>query len=96
MTSFKLFGAALILSTAFASPVFAQSAGLPELPGDYAFQLIGDDSWAFLSPAPAPATPPSSALVMAVQPAQVNATKLRMATRPVKRRQDEPRRRSGD
>ena len=26
MTSFKLFGAALILSTAFATPVFAQSA----------------------------------------------------------------------
>jgi hypothetical protein len=33
MTSFKLFGAALILSTAFAMPVFAQ---VPE-PGDYAF-----------------------------------------------------------
>jgi hypothetical protein len=37
MTGFKLFGAALILSTAFATPVFAQSAGLPELPGDYDF-----------------------------------------------------------
>jgi len=33
MTSFKLFGAALILSTASAMPVFAQ---VPE-PGDYAF-----------------------------------------------------------
>ena len=33
MTSFKLFGAALILSTAFATPVFAQVAE----PGDYAF-----------------------------------------------------------
>jgi len=33
MTSFKLFGAALILSTSFATPVFAQ---VPE-PGDYAF-----------------------------------------------------------
>ena len=33
MTSFKLFGAALILSTAFATPVFAQ---IPE-PGDYSF-----------------------------------------------------------
>ena len=31
MASFKLFGAALILSTAFATPVFAQ---IP-LPGDY-------------------------------------------------------------
>ena len=33
MTRFKLFGAALILSTAFATPVFAQ---IPE-PGDYSF-----------------------------------------------------------
>ena len=33
MTSFKLFGAALILSMAFATPVFAQVAE----PGDYAF-----------------------------------------------------------
>ena len=33
MTTFKLFGAALILSTAFATPVFAQVAE----PGDYAF-----------------------------------------------------------
>jgi hypothetical protein len=33
MTSFNLFGAALILSTAFATPVFAQVAE----PGDYAF-----------------------------------------------------------
>ena len=37
MTSFKLFGAALILLTAFATPGFAQTAGLPELPGNYAF-----------------------------------------------------------
>ena len=38
MTSSKLIGAALMLSAAFATPVFAQSsAGLPELPGDYAF-----------------------------------------------------------
>jgi hypothetical protein len=44
MTSFKLFGAALILSTAFATPVFAQAAaGLPELPGDYAFFYPYDD-----------------------------------------------------
>ena len=38
MTSFKLFGAALMLSAAFATPVSAQSlSSLPELPGDYAF-----------------------------------------------------------
>ena len=43
MTSFKLFGAALILSTAFAAPVFAQTAGLPELPGNYAFFFPNDD-----------------------------------------------------
>ena len=43
MTSFKLFGAALILSTAFATPVFAQTAGLPELPGNYAFFFPNDD-----------------------------------------------------
>jgi hypothetical protein len=36
MTSIKLFGAALVLSTAFATPVFAQ-LGIPELPGNYAF-----------------------------------------------------------
>ena len=57
MTSFKLFGAALILSTAFATPVFAQTAGLPELPGDYAFFLPYDN----FSPA-----------VQAVQPVRVN------------------------
>ena len=44
MTSLKLVGAALMLSTAFATPVFAQSsAGLPELPGDYAFFSPIDD-----------------------------------------------------
>ena len=44
MTSLKLVGAALMLSTAFATPVFAQSAaGLPELPGDYAFFSPSDD-----------------------------------------------------
>jgi hypothetical protein len=43
MTKFKLFGAALILSTAFAAPVFAQTAGLPELPGNYAFFFPNDD-----------------------------------------------------
>ena len=43
MTNFKLFGAALILLTAFATPVFAQTAGLPELPGNYAFFYPNDD-----------------------------------------------------
>ena len=57
MTSLKLVGAALMLSTAFATPVFAQSAaGLPELPGNYAFFSPIDD----FSPA-----------VHAVQPARV-------------------------
>ena len=59
MSSFKLFGAALILSTAFATPVFAQSAGpgLPEMPGDYAFFLPYDNF---------------SPTVQAVQPVRVN------------------------
>jgi hypothetical protein len=44
MTSLKLVGAALTLSAAFATPVFAQSAaGLPELPGDYAFFNLAPD-----------------------------------------------------
>ena len=59
MTSLKLVGAALMLSTAFATPVFAQSAaGLPELPGNYAFFSPIDD----FSPAVTP---------QAVQPARV-------------------------
>ena len=37
MACFKLFGAVLMLSAAFATPGFAQNASLPELPGDYAF-----------------------------------------------------------
>jgi hypothetical protein len=66
MTRFKLFGAALILSTAFATPVFAQAAaGLPELPGDYAFFYPKDDFG------------PS-----AVQPELVVVAQVRLATRP--------------
>ena len=54
MTSLKLVGAALMLSTAFATPVFAQSAaGLPELPGNYAFFSPIDD----FSPAVQPFRP---------------------------------------
>jgi hypothetical protein len=59
MTSLKLVGAALMLSTAFATPVFAQSAGLPELPGDYAFFSSNDDF------------SPAVHAVQAVQPARV-------------------------
>ena len=67
-TSLKLVGAALMLSTAFATPVFAQSAaGLPELPGDYAFFSPIDD----FSPA-----------VQAVQPARVVVPEVRRPTRP--------------
>ena len=39
MTNFKLFGAALILSMAFATPSFAQV----NLPGDYSFFSPKDD-----------------------------------------------------
>ena len=66
MTRLKLVGAALMLSTAFATPVFAQSsAGLPELPGNYAFFTPNDD----FSPA-----------VQAVQPAHI--PEVRRPTRP--------------
>ena len=67
MTSLKLVGAALMLSTAFATPVFAQSAGLPELSGDYAFFSSKDD----FSPA-----------VQAVQPARVVVPEVRRSTHP--------------
>ena len=66
MTSLKLVGAALMLSTAFATPVFAQTAGLPELPGDYAFFSPIDD----FSPA-----------VQAVQPARVVVPEVRRPRR---------------
>jgi len=78
MTSFKLFGAALILSTAFATPVFAQtggSAGLPELPGNYAFFLPFDD----LAPSAFPrvaAAPVSAAQVRRpVRPQRISGTR---------------------
>ena len=63
-TSLKLVGAALMLSTAFATPVFAQSsAGLPELPGNYAFFSPIDDF--------------SPAAVQAVQAARVVVPEVR-------------------
>jgi hypothetical protein len=67
MTSFKLFGAALILLTASATPVFAQVAGLVELPGDYAFFYPDDDFRSGSS---------------AVQPGRVDIGGLRLQTRP--------------
>jgi len=70
MTSFKLFGAALILSTAFATPVFAQSAGLPELPGNYAF-FFPDDNFG-----PPTVQPPR------VAAAEVSAAQVRRPVRP--------------
>jgi hypothetical protein len=67
MTSFKLFGAALVVSTAFATPVFAQV----EVPGDYAFfHPLGELG----SSGPADAT--------AFQTGRVNVGGLRLPTRP--------------
>jgi hypothetical protein len=64
MTSLKLVGAALMLSTAFATPVFAQSAaGLPELPGNYAFFTPNDD----FSPAVQAVQPPARVVVPEVR-----------------------------
>jgi hypothetical protein len=74
MTSFKLFGAALILSTAFATPVFAQSAaGLPELPGDYAFFNLAPNGDLRIGSAFAPADsgtvqPPPIAVAQVTRP----------------------------
>jgi hypothetical protein len=67
MTSFKLFGAALILSTAFATPVFAQVAE----PGDYAFSQEPGLSAVY--------RPPTGA--MTVQPGR-DVGGLRLSTRP--------------
>jgi hypothetical protein len=67
MTSFKLFGAALILSTAFATPVFAQVAE----PGDYAFSQEPGLSAVY--------RPPTGA--MTVQPGR-DVGELRLSTRP--------------
>jgi hypothetical protein len=79
MTSFKLFGAALMLSAAFATPVFAQVAGLPELPGDYAYAPWSDNFGASLRENEL--TPPSG-VVMAVQPPRVVVAQLSRPTRP--------------
>jgi hypothetical protein len=68
MTSFKLFGAALILSTAFATPVFAQ---VPE-PGDYAFSQEPGLSAVYRPPAGA----------VTVQPRRADVGGSRLPTRP--------------
>jgi hypothetical protein len=84
MTSFKLFGAALILSTAFATPVFAQSAaGLPEVP--YDLFLLDDwafDDWAFLSPHDFRKGPEEPRAAMTVQPGRVVVAQVIRPTRP--------------
>jgi hypothetical protein len=68
MTNFKLFGAALILSTAFATPVFAQ---IPE-PGDYVFSQEPGLAGVY--------RPPTGA--MTVQPGRAGVGGLRQPTRP--------------
>ena len=67
MTNFKLFGATLILSTAFATPVFAQ---VP-VPGDYVFSQEPGLSAVY--------RPPPGA--MTVQPGRVDVGGLRLPTR---------------
>jgi hypothetical protein len=81
MISFKLFGAALILSTAFAGPVFAQ---IP-VPGDYTFSQEPGLS-AFYRPSGdlrIGSTGPTGA--MTVQPGRVDVNGLRLPTRPRRR-----------
>jgi hypothetical protein len=74
MTSFKLFGAVLMLSAAFATPVFAQSAaGLPELPGDYAFFNLAPNGDLRIGSAFAPADtvtvePPRALVAQVIRP----------------------------
>jgi hypothetical protein len=86
MTSFKLFGAALILSTAFATPVFARSAsGLPVAPY-YNFYWLDNwvfDDWAFLSPHKGPEGPRAA---MTVQPGRVLDAQVRRPVRPQRAR----------
>ena len=77
MTSFKLIGAALILSAAFATPVSAQSlSSLPELPGDYAFFNLAPGGDLRLGSAFAPAE------AVTVQPPPVLVAEVRRPVRP--------------
>jgi len=74
MASFKLFGAALILSTAFATPVFAQ---IP-LPGDYSSEPV----YASEPGLAAFYHPNGPANLMTVQRGRVDARGARLPTRP--------------
>jgi len=77
MTSFKLIGAALMLSAAFATPVSAQSlSSLPELPGDYAFFNLAPGGDLRLGSAFAPAE------AVTVQPPPVVVAEVRRPVRP--------------
>jgi hypothetical protein len=77
MTSFKLIGAALMLSAAFATPVSAQSlSSLPELPGDYAFFNLAPGGDLRLGSAFAPAE------AVTVQPSPVLVAQVRQPVRP--------------
>jgi len=77
MTSFKLIGAALMLSAAFATPVSAQSlSSLPELPGDYAFFNLAPGGDLRLGSAFAPAE------AVTVQPPPVLVAEVRRPVRP--------------
>ena len=76
MTSFKLIGAALMLSAAFATPVSAQSlSSLPELPGDYAFFNLAPGGDLRLGSAFAPAE------AVTVQPPPVVVAEVRRPVR---------------
>ena len=77
MSSFKLIGAALMLSAAFATPVSAQSlSSLPELPGDYAFFNLAPGGDLRLGSAFAPAEAET------IQPPPVLVAEVRRPVRP--------------
>jgi hypothetical protein len=85
MSSFKLIGAALVLSAAFATPGFAQSlSSLPELPGDYAFFNWAADADLRLGSAFAPAPtvqPPPVLVAQAVRPVRPHRAHHTSSTR---------------
>ena len=85
MTSFKLIGAALMLSAAFATPVSAQSlSSLPELPGDYAFFNLAPGGDLRLGSAFAPAEtvqPPPVLVAQAVRPVRPHRAHHTSSTR---------------
>ena len=87
MTSFKLIGAALMLSAAFATPVSAQSlSSLPELPGDYAFFNLAPNGDLRIGSAFAPAEaetiqPPPVLVAQAVRPVRPHRAHHTSSTR---------------